>query len=127
MDSAGASTIYAEWNEFSMNALTISVPDDWNVEREVDSITLEHEGKTLAVVDYPGFAVCGTGLEERIVLIAGMEAHAGFYDGSKLWSFIVLTDDFVVLNHAGDDWNEEERAAIAVILNTIFIEKEDAQ
>lgn len=36
----------------------------------------------------PSFGVCGTGLKEEQMTIAGDTANVGYYDGSKIWSFV---------------------------------------
>lgn len=113
------------WREVSLNSILLAVPTGWNVDQEgadgdgAYAMTLEHEGKVLTVGYDPGFAVCGTGLEFMDVRIAGRDASVGYYDGSEIWSFISLGDDFVVINHAGDEWDSEERDEIIAILNTI--------
>lgn len=40
------------------------------------------------------FAVCGTGLERKTIDFNGYPAAQGFYDGSDMWSFIALTEDY---------------------------------
>ena len=121
----GEDTLPELWREVSVNSIILSVPPEWNVEQEsVDGdgsyhMALEHDGKMLTVGYHPGFAVCGTGLEEKKVTVAGMEASAGYYDGSGIWSFITLGNDFVVINQAGDTWTREEQEQINAILNTI--------
>lgn len=42
----------------------------------------------LAYTDY--FGVCGTGLEEENVTLAGGDAHVGTYDNGDVWSFITF-------------------------------------
>ena len=39
------------------------------------------------------FGVCGTGLEEKHETVAGADANIGYYDGSKIWSYVVFRGD----------------------------------
>ena len=39
------------------------------------------------------FGVCGTGLEEKHETVAGADANVGYYDGSKIWSYVVFRGD----------------------------------
>ena len=39
------------------------------------------------------FGVCGTGLEEKRETVAGADANIGYYDGSKIWSYVVFRGD----------------------------------
>lgn len=39
------------------------------------------------------FGVCGTGLEEKHETVAGADANIGYYDGSKIWSYVVFHGD----------------------------------
>ena len=67
-----------------------------------------------------GFAVCGTGLEQKEITFNGHPARQGFYDGNPMWSFIVLTDpdDCVIINNA-ENWYEEYEEEINQILSTV--------
>ena len=113
------------WREVSVNSIILSVPPGWEVEQEVVDgdgsygMRLAHEGKVITVGYDPGFAVCGTGLEEKNITVAGMEGNAGFYDGSEMWSFITLENDYVIINQAGEGWTREEQDEINAILRTI--------
>ena len=75
------------------------------------AITLQH---------IKGFAVCGTGLEQKDIVFNGHEAWQGFYDGNTLWSHIILKDpkDCVIINNA-ENWYEEYEEEINQILSTV--------
>ena len=75
------------------------------------AITLQH---------IKGFAVCGTGLEQKDIVFNGHEAWQGFYDGQSLWSHIILKDpkDCVIINNA-ENWYEEYEEEINQILSTV--------
>ena len=75
------------------------------------AITLQH---------IKGFAVCGTGLEQKDIVFNGHPAWQGFYDGQSLWSHIILKDpkDCVIINDA-ENWYEEYEEEINQILSTV--------
>ena len=129
-DMAVASEV---WKEVSVNSILLSVPPGWGVVQNdaASSMTLEHDGKVLTVGHHPEFVVCGTDLEEKCITIAGAEVTAGFYDGSDMWSYIHLGDDFVIINQAGDTWTREELDDIEAILDTVVChphtEKHDSE
>ena len=118
-----ASSTSLQWKTVTLSGITVSMPQDWEVMdvngEDVSYVSLFHGENYLIIEHDPNFAVCGTGLEYRDLTIAGMEARAGFYDGSPMWSFIKLEDDCVVRNESGEDWSEEELDEIIKILESI--------
>ena len=128
----GYSTTSGEWKIVSAGGITVNIPPDWEwVKLDTnddwgDHIVLSHGKNHLIIGYYPNFAVCGTGLEQKTVTIAGMEARVGTYDGKQMWDFIVFPGDFVVLNESGENWTEDEKSAIISILESLEI-KEDAK
>lgn len=83
----------------------------------------EIEGE-IYVSFYNGFGVCGTGLEQETVTVAGYEAWQGTYDNAKWWDFIVLKDtpgDYVILNQGADSWLGEYEAELMQILDSLRI------
>ena len=122
-----------QWKMVTNGSLTIHIPADWKWSEErvngqwESHIALFH-GENHVILGYdPSFAVCGTGLEQENAVIAGMDARVGTYDGKSMWDFIVFENDYVVINHSGENWSMEERDTIRSILETLTIEKEDAQ
>lgn len=67
-----------------------------------------------------GLGVCGTGLERKAIDFGGYTATQGFYDGNKVWSFIMLDDDYwgcAILNSA--EWYDSYADIIDHILSTV--------
>ena len=80
-------------------SITLSVPMDWGYYTESGEngsyyIILEPgwDMGTMRVGYVPNFGVCGTGLREEEITIAGMRALVGTYDGSSQWSHIVFPE-----------------------------------
>lgn len=82
-------------------SITLTIPDTWESEIcDVDNTSLiltsygihlkpTAESEGFVEVGYcDSFGVCGTGLEEKKVTIAGHEANIGYYDGNTNWNFI---------------------------------------
>ena len=108
------SKVVREGGQFSN--ITLAVPYDWEYEtvRSLNSVDYciefwpkgQTEGK-LRVWYYDAFGVCGTGLEEEKITIAGYEANKGTYDNKELWTFISLSGmpgKYVVMNHGAEVW-----------------------
>ncbi len=73
---------------------------------------------------YNGFGVCGTGLKEETISIAGYEAWQGTYDNARWWDFIYLKDtpgDYVILNQGADAWLGEYEDELMQILDSMTI------
>ena len=126
----GYSTTSGQWKTVTAGGITVNIPSDWEWAKLDtngdwgDHIALSHGDNHLIIGYYHNFAVCGTGLEQKNVTIAGMEARVGTYDGKNMWDFIVFPGDYVVLNESGENWTEDERTAIISILESLEIEKE---
>ena len=131
-DEYGYSTTFGQWKTVTAGGITVNIPPNWERAKLDtngdwgDHIVLSHGENHLIVGYYPNFAVCGTGLEQKTITIAGMEARVGTYDGKQMWDFIVFPEDFVVLNESGENWTEDEKSAIISILESLEI-KEDAK
>ena len=128
----GYSTTSGQWKTVTAGSITVTIPPDWEwAKLDIngdwgDHVALSHGENHLMIGYYPNFAVCGTGLEQKIVTLVGMEARVGTYDGKNMWDFIVFPGDYVVLNESGENWTEDEKAAIISILESLEI-KEDAK
>ena len=128
----GYSTTSGQWKTVTAGSITVTIPTDWEwAKLDIngdwgDHVALSHGENHLMIGYYPNFAVCGTGLEQKIVTLVGMEARVGTYDGKNMWDFIVFPGDYVVLNESGENWTEDEKAAIISILESLEI-KEDAK
>ncbi len=68
------------------------------------------------------FGVCGTGLEEETVTIAGVPAFKGVYDGHGYWDFISFQENFrgmVALTSCVEGWWSEYGEEATEILETV--------
>lgn len=78
-------------------------------------------GREIIIQYSRSFGVCGTGLRMEQIDFNGHEAAMGFYDGSPLWSFIVLSGEYkncVILNF-GHNWYEEHEDEIDLLLCSV--------
>ncbi len=67
------------------------------------------------------FAVCGTGLRTEESEFNGIRALTGYYDGSDIWDFISLQDDYsgcAVLN-LGKEWPDRYEPYVNTILYSL--------
>lgn len=84
-----------------------------------------HEDGKIKIEYSPYFGVCGTGLTEKKTTIGNYEASMGFYDNSKMWSFIALTGeaqrDYVILNEGADEWWGDYGIEAMAILDTLVV------
>lgn len=118
------------WEIYTCGQFSISIPEGWTSELESGEdgslfmvIRPPRETGAIKVGYQPGFGVCGTGLTEKQVTIAGREALAGYYDGSSQWSFIAFTGtDYVILKDGADAWWPQYRRTAEKILDTFVIE-----
>ena len=86
-------------------SITLTIPDGWEYRAcsagddklygSSYGIQICPEGqKSCVEVGYSDtFGVCGTGLEEKHETVAGADADIGYYDGSKIWSYVVFHGD----------------------------------
>lgn len=78
----------------------------------------------IAYID--SFGVCGTGLEEKTVTVAGNSANIGTYDGHEYWDFISFGDQYegiVALTYFVDDWWSGYEDQVMDILDTVSFDK----
>ena len=118
-------------------SITLTLPDTWESEIcDVDNTSListsygihlkpTAESEGFVEVGYcDSFGVCGTGLEEKKVTIAGHEANIGYYDGNTNWNFISWFGEdselrnIVVLCSA--DWEADYLEELIKILDSIL-------
>ena len=123
--------------------ISISLPDGWNYELcPIDSDnminglygmhfypkTADDGYVELAYVD--NFGVCGTGLEEEEVTIAGNQANIGTYDNNTYWDFIAFGGEYrgiVALTYSVGDWWSEYDSQVMDILETLSFDKGDKE
>lgn len=76
----------------------------------------------LCYVDF--FGVCGTGLEEKTVTLAGDTAHIGTYDHGENWDFVSFqgtNKGIVALTYAVEGWWPEYGEEVLEILETVCL------
>ena len=86
-------------------SITLTIPDGWEYHEcsaGDDALFGSSYGIQICPVGQKGcveigysdaFGVCGTGLEEKHETVAGADANVGYYDGSKIWSYVVFRGD----------------------------------
>ena len=86
-------------------SITLTIPDGWEYHEcsaGDDALFGSSYGIQICPVGQKGcveigycdaFGVGGTGLEEKHETVAGADANIGYYDGSKIWSYVVLRGD----------------------------------
>lgn len=117
-------------------AMSLQLPEGWEYEvleqtgeRDYYGIAFRPTGCEGEVIFacYPGgFGVCGTGLKEEAVTVAGFEALKGTYDNAPVWDFISLRNapgDYVFLNRGTAQWWDQFGAAAMYIIQTAKIEQ----
>lgn len=119
--------------------ISISIPDGWNYEKyPMDSdelmsgmygICFHPEGVTEGYVElayFDSFGVCGTGLAEEKVTIAGNAANIGTYDNHGYWDFVTFQGEckgVVALTYSVGDWWEEYVDQVMDILGTLSFDQ----
>ena len=117
-----ASSTSSRRKTITVSGITMTIPPDWEWEVQEGGVSLSHGDNHLIVKYDPHFGVCGTGLEQKTVTIAGMQARVGTYDGKNMWDFIIFPGNYVALNESGENWTEAERTAILEILESLPLE-----
>lgn len=86
-------------------SITLTIPDGWEYHEcsaGDDALFGSSYGIQICPLGQKGcveigycdaFGVCGTGLEEKHETVAGADANVGYYDGSKIWSYVVFRGD----------------------------------
>lgn len=86
-------------------SITLTIPDGWEYHEcsaGDDALFGSSYGIQICPAGQKGcveigysdaFGVCGTGLEEKHETVAGADANIGYYDGSKIWSYVVFRGD----------------------------------
>lgn len=115
--------------------LTVVIPAGWDCETFLEDSANRGSGLygirfypksinsgyiEIAYVD--SFGVCGTGLEEKTVTIAGNAASIGTYDGHEYWDFISFRDEYeglVAMTYSVDDWWSGYEDQVMDILDTV--------
>ncbi|MCI9675000.1 MAG: hypothetical protein HFH06_04430 [Lachnospiraceae bacterium] len=137
--SAGAFTVQQEGGA---GTLQVTLPEGWAYETfPEDSGQLragdygirfypqgESEGCIeLGYIEF--FGVCGTGLEEKNVTLAGDAANIGTYDNHDYWDFIRFrgkNEGIVAQSYDVKDWWQEYETQVLEILDTACLIQTDA-
>ena len=76
------------------------------------------------------FGVCGTGLKQETVTLAGGEANVGTYDQHEMWDFICFHGDnegVTAQSVMSEEWSVENRETAMHILDTLTFEPDKAE
>ena len=76
------------------------------------------------------FGVCGTGLKQETITLAGDEASAGTYDDHSMWDFIAFRGSNEGMNAQSvmaDSWPSHEQEKALSILDTMKFDPEETQ
>ena len=106
--------------------VSIDLPEGWEYEMEEDELRIwpegHSEGEITILYHKDLFGVCGTGLRTKKIMLGGQEASQGTYDGDKMWSFIIFTDEaipYVIRSDGAGVWWEEYGQEAMKILDSI--------
>ena len=118
--------------------ITISLPEGWSYEAyPVDSDDLMYgkygihfypEGVNegyIVLTYYEGFGVCGTGLKEDEITIAGNTSYIGTYDNHDYWDFISFrgkNEGIVALTYCVEEWWNDYGNQVLDILDTLVFD-----
>lgn len=118
--------------------ISISLPDGWGCEAcPIDSDDLMYgkygihfypEGVSegyIALTYQDFFGVCGTGLKEEEVTIAGKSAYIGTYDNHDYWDFIFFQEEYegiAALTYSVSDWWSDYGDQALGILETLVFD-----
>lgn len=115
--------------------ISISLPEGWSYEmHSADSDDSENvmygihfypEDATEGYVDISYievFGVCGTGLVEQYMTVAGNSVHMGTYGNNKYWAYISFSgeyDGLYATTYSVESWWDEYGAQVLDILDTV--------
>lgn len=141
MESGSPSAEKAVTQQGPYGSLTVTIPEDWHC----DLLSVEDErllsgdygfhvypeGAENGYVElayHSWFGVCGTGLVEEEVTLAGDSASVGYYDGSEDWSYIAYqgkNEKIVAMASYDAEWLEEYHEQLMDILDTMQYNPEE--
>lgn len=121
--------------------IKMTIPEGWKYELcEIDSDKLNYgmngvygiqfypedaKKGCIELVYVKPFGVCGTGLEEETVELAGANAVIGTYDNKPYWDFIMFqgkNEGLVANTNNVADWIEENKEQVLQILDTVELD-----
>lgn len=119
-------------------SISLTVPAGWKYElcpMDSDSLLMGDYGIYFAPEDadfgfvevayWRFFGVCGTGLAEEEVTVAGNPVWKGTYDGHEYWDFISFKEPMrgvVAMTSSVEEWWEGNEAAVMEILDTLVFD-----
>lgn len=119
--------------EYGYARMTVYLPYGWEYEvREyhpenhsfgIDFWPEGYSGK-VSVNFYESFGVCGTGLVQEEITLAGEAAWMGTYDNRAVWDFIsfkYLPGNYVVMTEGVDDWWDTHGSEAMEILDNMVL------
>lgn len=115
--------------------LRVRVPDSWKYEVCPEG-TLDGSETDFGVKIWPdsgsgscvqlywsdSFGVCGTGLKEETLTLAGDSVSAGYYDGDKNWTFLSFqgkNSGIVAWADPNADWFADKGDQLLSVLDTV--------
>lgn len=104
--------------------ISITIPDDWEYKQSYNAIEFRPANEDKGEISFrfdDQFGVCGTGLESKTIYLGKYAGNMGIYDNDEKWSFIVIDQNYVILNQSGDWWKDYEDEVME-ILSSIEIE-----
>ena len=113
--------------------ISVTLKDGWeyDIVDETDTnefaINIYPAGQSqnkIRIAYFNGFGVCGTGLEEKTIMLGRYEAWMGTYDNNTVWDFISLQGlpgDYAILNEGGEKWWSEYGEDAMQILATLKV------
>ena len=146
----GAERVYGEWSSFATGSayekqivsvggpygeMSVVVPEGWTAEiSAVDDGKLTYglyglilkpksaDAGQIELFCSDSFGVCGTGLSQEEITLAGYTAHAGTYDDHEHWDFITFGDErpqIVAQSIDCDSWISHMWEEADTILDTL--------
>ncbi len=130
-------TLYTQSGPYG--ELSITLPDRWDAEcvgidseQSVGGLygfilrKSECPDSQVTLSYYEPFGVCGTGLVEKEITIAGCKACAGYYDGYDYWNFIYYKGacEGVVAVSGIAEKDEELYEEVLTILDTVKLDRD---
>jgi hypothetical protein len=126
--------------------ITLTVPEQWDYKTyaaDEDGLSMggdygiiiypkdeEKNGGHIEIAYSSFFGVCGTGLETQELTLADDKAYAGYYDGSKIWNYVCFegkNKGIVAHTYAVDEWWDDYKDDVMLILNTLNFEIDKAK
>ncbi len=111
--------------------LQLEIPDGWDYQVTDQGISFWPQGHAREQLDflyYPDkFGVCGTGLENYTLELAGHVATAGVYDGGQVWSHISFPGLLFAVTGRNHEswWGEYGDEAMEILDSAVFGEDVD--